>query len=154
MLSNKGLSICPSKGVISVIFDRFDRVLRSANDSVSGIKLSINESPLAYNTIRNFRPGKTIGINNFHKMLGHCGTDRFKKISKIHSLKLSGEYETCAECAIAKARQKNINKEWKGGSQIPGEQVYLDISVVTILMKIRHFMMLVVKNDTSLSLSS
>jgi transposase InsO family protein len=28
------------------------------------------------------------------------------------------------------ARQKNVNKEWKGGSQIPGEQVYLDISSI------------------------
>ena len=46
----------------------------------------------------------------------------------IHSLKLSGDFETCEECAIAKARQKNVNKEWKGGSQIPGERVYLDIS--------------------------
>ena len=30
----------------------------------------------------------------------------------------------------AKARQKNVNKEWKGGSQIPGERVYLDISSI------------------------
>jgi predicted secreted protein len=53
-----------------------------------------------------------------------------QKTAKIHSLKLSGEFETCAECAIAKARQKNVNKEWKGGSQIPGERVYLDISSI------------------------
>jgi hypothetical protein len=126
-LSNKGLSICLSKGAVSVTFDR---VLRTANGSVSGIKLSINESPVAYNTISNFRPGKSININDFHKMLGHCGSDRLQKTAKIHSLKLSGKFETCAECAIAKARQKSVNKEWKGGSQIPGEQVYLDISSI------------------------
>jgi hypothetical protein len=81
-----------------------------SNGSVSGIKLSINESPVAYNTISNFRPGKSININDFHKMLGHCGSDRLQKTAKIHGLKLSGKFETCAECAIAKARQKNVNK--------------------------------------------
>ena len=44
------------------------------------------------------------------------GSDRLEKTAKIHSLKVSGKFETCAECAIAKARQKNVNKEWKGGS--------------------------------------
>jgi hypothetical protein len=107
-LSNIGISICLSKGDVSVTFDR---VLRTANGSVSGIKLSIDESPVAYNTISNFRPGKSININDFHKMLGHYGSDRLQKTAKIHSLKLSGEFETCAECAIAKARQKNVNKE-------------------------------------------
>jgi len=126
-LSNKGLSICLSKGDVSVTFDR---VLRTANGSVSGIKLSIDKSPVAYNTISNFRPAKSININDFHKMLGHCGSDRLQKTAKIHNLRLSGEFETCKECAIAKARQKNVNKEWKGGSQIPGERVYLDISSI------------------------
>jgi hypothetical protein len=31
---------------------------------------------------------------------------------------------------VAKARQRNINKDWKGGSQVPGERVYLDISSI------------------------
>jgi hypothetical protein len=31
---------------------------------------------------------------------------------------------------VAEARQRNINKDWKGGSQVPGERVYLDISSV------------------------
>ena len=47
-LSNKGLSICLSKGAVSVTFDR---VLRTANGSVSGIKLSIDEFPVDYNTL-------------------------------------------------------------------------------------------------------
>jgi hypothetical protein len=126
-LSNKGLFICLSKGAASVTFDR---VLRTANGSASGTKLSIDESPVAYNTISNFRPGKSININDFHKMLGHCGYDRLQKTAKIHSLRLSGEFDTCEECAIAKARKKNVNKEWKGGSQIPRERVYLDISSI------------------------
>jgi len=69
-------------------------------------------------------------INEFHKILGHCGSDRLEKTAKIHNFKLCGEFQTCEECAIAKGRQKNINKEWKGGSQVPGERLYLDISSV------------------------
>ena len=63
-------------------------------------------------------------------MLGHCGSDRLEKTAKIHDFKLHGEFKTCEECTIAKARQKNVNKDWKRGSQNPGERLYLDISSV------------------------
>ena len=63
-------------------------------------------------------------------MLGNCWSDRLVKTAKIHSVKLSGEFRMCEECAIAKAWQKNVNKEWKGGSQVPGERLYLDISSI------------------------
>jgi hypothetical protein len=38
-----------------------------------------------------------------------------------------GNYKTCATCSVAKARQKNVNKDWKGGSVIAGERLYVDI---------------------------
>jgi hypothetical protein len=47
-LSKQGLSICFSKGLVSVIFDI---IMRTTNGSVSGIKLLVNESLLAYNTL-------------------------------------------------------------------------------------------------------
>jgi hypothetical protein len=90
----------------------------TTNCSVSGIKLSIDDSPVAYNTICNFRPSKSINIIFFHKMLWHCGSDRLQNTAKNKRLDLSGKLETCEECAIAKARQKNGNNEWKSGSQI------------------------------------
>jgi hypothetical protein len=31
---------------------------------------------------------------------------------------------------VSKARQKNINKDWKGGSITPGERLYVDISSI------------------------
>jgi hypothetical protein len=36
--------------------------------------------------------------------------------------------KTCKQYTISKARQKNINKEWKGSSQIPCEKYYIVIS--------------------------
>ena len=38
-------------------------------------------------------------------------------ITLIHILKLCGELEVCEYCGIAKARQKNVNKVWTGGSR-------------------------------------
>jgi hypothetical protein len=118
-LRNKGLSICLSKGSFSI---NFDRVMRTTNGSVSGIKLIVNESPVVCNTLSSTYYGKNLDINEFHKILLQCGSDRLEKTSKIHDLKLIGEFKTCEQCAIAKARQKNVNKNWKDGIQFPGEK--------------------------------
>jgi transposase InsO family protein len=42
----------------------------------------------------------------------------------------TGQFEVCEDYAIAKARQKNINKVWSGSSNIPGERLYADISSI------------------------
>jgi hypothetical protein len=69
-------------------------------------------------------------VNKFHEMIGHCGVDCLKKTANIHGLKLKGEFEVCEDYAVAKARQRSVNKGQKGGSQVPGERVYLDISSI------------------------
>jgi hypothetical protein len=69
-------------------------------------------------------------VKKFHEMIGQCGVYRLKKTANIHGLKLKGEFKVCEDCALAKARQRNVNKDWKGGSQTPGERVYLDISSI------------------------
>jgi hypothetical protein len=61
-------------------------------------------------------------------MLGQCGLDRLDKIAKIHDFKLCRDLQTCEECA--KSRQKNVNKDWKGGSQVPEERLHLEISSI------------------------
>jgi hypothetical protein len=73
---------------------------------------------------------KEIDVNKFHEMIGNCGVDRLKKTSNIHGLKLKGEFKVCEDCAVAKARQRNVKKDWKDGIQVPGERVYLDISSI------------------------
>jgi hypothetical protein len=63
---------------------------------------------------------------------------------------LIGNIEVCQDCALAKARQKNFNKEWKGGSHVPGEKrIYLDISSVRDLRTAgAKFWVLIVDNQT------
>jgi hypothetical protein len=43
---------------------------------------------------------------------------------------LKGKVEVSEDYAIAKARQKNLNKEWKGSSQLPRERLYMDLRSV------------------------
>jgi hypothetical protein len=90
----------------------------------------VNDSPIVYNTISGPLYGKKVDISEFHNMLGHCGSNRLENNAKIHEFKLNGEFKTCEQCDIAKCRQKNINKDWKGGIQVPGERLYLDNSSV------------------------
>jgi hypothetical protein len=126
-LSNKGLMISSKKGSVSVTFDR---VIKTVNGSISGIKMTTYDPSVAYLAKGSLTAIKEIDVNKFHEMIGHCGVDRLKKTANIHGLKLKGEFKVCEDCALAKARQRNVNKDWKGGSQVPGERVYLDISSI------------------------
>jgi hypothetical protein len=69
-------------------------------------------------------------VNKFHEIIGRCGVDLLKKTANIHGLKLKGDFMVCEDCELAKARQRSISKDWKGGSQVSGERVYLDISSI------------------------
>jgi hypothetical protein len=101
--------------------------------------------PVAYSAV-NMDLKKGVEINKFHKMLDHCRSDKLKKTANIHGFKLIGEFKTCEDCAISKARQKNVAKEWKGGSQIPGERLYINIS--SIRFGGSKFWVLIVDNYT------
>jgi hypothetical protein len=48
----------------------------------------------------------------------------------MYGLKHSGNFETCKECSVTKARQKNVNKNWLNLSDVPGERLYIDISSI------------------------
>jgi Reverse transcriptase (RNA-dependent DNA polymerase) len=127
-LSNQDVIISLSKGSSS---NTFDRIYNTKDDGrVTGIKMSVYNSSVAYSSITDPVSKKNIDINLFHKMLGHCGSDRLVKTANIHDFTLHGEFKPCEECATAKARQKNVNKDWKGGSHVPGERLYIDISSV------------------------
>jgi hypothetical protein len=126
-LSDKGLMINLKKGSVSITFDRF---IKTVNGSISGIKMTTYDPSVAYFAKGSLIAIKEIDVNTFHEMIGHCGVDRLKRTANIHGLKLKGEFKGCEDCTVAKARQRNINKDWKGGSQVSGERVYLDISSI------------------------
>jgi hypothetical protein len=63
-------------------------------------------------------------------MIAHCRSDHLKMTAAIHCLRLKGDLKVCEDCAVGTARQKNVNQDWKEGSQASGERVYLDISSI------------------------
>ena len=59
-------------------------------------------------------PGKAkieVYINRIHIIVEHCGEEGLRATANHYNWTLSGKFEICQECAIAKARQKNTNKE-------------------------------------------
>jgi hypothetical protein len=48
----------------------------------------------------------------------------------MYGFKSSSNFDTCEQCAIAKAQQKNVSKNWLGSSNSPGECLYVDISPI------------------------
>jgi hypothetical protein len=127
-LSITGLMIILNQGSVSVTFDR---VIKTVNGSISGINMTTFDPSVAYTAKGILTTIKEIDVNKFHEMIGHCGVDRLKKTANIHGLKLKGEFKICEDFAVSKARQRNVNIDWKGGSQVSGERVYLDISSIT-----------------------
>jgi hypothetical protein len=113
-LSDKWLMINLKKGSVSVTFDR---VIKTVNGSISGIKMTKYDLSVAYIANDSLTATKEIDVNKFHEMIGHY-------------VKLKEELKVCEGCAVAKKRQRNLNKDWKGGNQVPGERVYLDISSI------------------------
>jgi hypothetical protein len=83
-LSNKVLMISLKKGYVSVTFDR---VIKTVNGSISGIKMTTYDPPIAYIAKGSLTAIKEFGMNKFHEMIGHCGVDQLKKTSNIHSYK-------------------------------------------------------------------
>jgi hypothetical protein len=69
-------------------------------------------------------------INLFHKIFGHCGQETLSNTIKMYRFNSSGNFDTCEQCAIAKAQQKNVNKNWLGSSNMPGDFLYVDISSI------------------------
>jgi hypothetical protein len=55
---------------------------------------------------------------------------RSRLTGKALGYEVIGTFDICEAFSIGKAKQKNINKQWKGGSSVPGERLYVDISSI------------------------
>jgi hypothetical protein len=105
----------------------FNRCLKSKNCFVPAIKMKAVLADIGA-TVVNAK--NSINVNNLHKILDHCGAASARLTGKALGYEVIGTFDTCEACSIGKARQKNINKQWKGGSSVPGERLYVDISSI------------------------
>jgi hypothetical protein len=131
----KGFKVSNDGVVVSLNYKHvkltFDRVIHATDGCVTEVLmkpiLSDNINRFANASISNER---IYDINHFHKLFGHCGQEILNKKIKMYWFKSSGSFDTCQQCAIAKARQKNVNKNWLGSSNFPGERLNVDISSI------------------------
>jgi hypothetical protein len=131
----KGFKVSNDGVVVSLNYKyvklTFDRVIHATDGCVTGVVMK----PILSNNINGFS-NESIGneriydINHLHKLFGHCGQEILKKTIKMYRFKSSGSFNTCEQCAIAKAQQKNVNKNWLGSSNLPSERLYVDISSI------------------------
>jgi endonuclease IV len=62
--------------------------------------------------------------------IGNFGQETLNNIIKMYELKSSGILETCEECAITKAWQKNVSKNQLGLCNVLGKCLYIDFSSI------------------------
>jgi hypothetical protein len=125
-LSNDGKIIKLSKGKVTLTFDK---VVRTKNGFVPGIKLLQVLGDVGTSVLET-KKRDTIDVNNLDKILGHCGEVNARLTGKAYGYEGTGKFDVCEAYSVAKARQKNINIEWKGGSSIHGERLCVDISSI------------------------
>ena len=127
-LGNDGEKIFIRKGDFKMMFDRR---IGTKSGYVVGIEIVPRDGPteLANPTLAD---GNQVDINEFHAMMGHPAESKIKFIAKYYGVKLVGKFEVCSDCAQAKARQANVNKEVpdENKSNVPGERFHMDISSI------------------------
>jgi hypothetical protein len=111
----KGFKLSNDGVVVSLNFKHvklmFDRVINATDGCVTGVSLK----PMISNNINGFANAsisneRIYDIDHLHKLFRHCGQGILNKTIKIYGFK-SGSFDTCEQCAIAKARQKNVSKQ-------------------------------------------
>jgi hypothetical protein len=126
-LSNENVSICLSKGSVTLVFDQ---IIKTINGFVTSVNMKTLPTKSIHNGMVNTTISKAYDINYLHKAFGHCGLETLKNTARMYGFKFTGQFEVCEDCAIVKARQKNINKAWSGSSNILGERLYVDVSSI------------------------
>jgi hypothetical protein len=80
--------------------------VKTKNDFVTGVKLEVLQPEDILNRIINAT------INDAYEIIFYCGLETLVNAAKIYDFKTSGKLDVCKDFAIAKAQQKNVNKEW------------------------------------------
>lgn len=72
-----------------------------------------------------------IDVNRYHAILGHPNEVTTRFTAKRYNIKLTGEYQPCRHCALAKAKQKATRAtDVKNKSTIPVERIMIDLASV------------------------
>jgi hypothetical protein len=119
----KGFKVSNDGVVVSLNYNHVKLTLNRVIHATDGCVTGVSMKPMKSNNINGFANASIINeriydINHWHKLFGHCGQEILNKTIKTNGFKSSVFFDTCEQCAIAKAQQKNISK--------PVEHLYID----------------------------
>ena len=123
-LGNKGRVIILKKGDFHIAFDK---VFNTKTGFISGVDLIPQTNELVQAALE---AGREVNINDLHQRLGHPSEEVVRKTAHDLELKVTGKFIKCENCAISKARCKNISREIAERSSGKGDRLFIDISSI------------------------
>ena len=122
----------PNNDIHLVYLDRdtitFDRRIKTKDGWVSRVDIIPIPSQDSTEEQALVAPQVTKDINLYHRQLGHPNEQITRATAKAFGIKLTGKFQKCEDCAIAKARQKNVKKVPSKKAKNAGGRICLDIS--------------------------
>ena len=132
-ISNPAISVKSTKtGCLELQFGTkqsiiFDKEIINGNGHLLGV--DIYPTPPA-SALTAFDHAKPVDINKLHEILGHANNQVIHATCHKYGIKHTNELQVCPNCAIAKAKQKNLPQRAEPKSTVKGERINIDISSV------------------------
>jgi gag-polypeptide of LTR copia-type len=124
-ISNQGIVFHLEKNGFRLLFDK---TLRTDTGAIVGVEIV----PRTDGVNLTLEQGLSVNINKLHLLMGHACEKTIRATAKYYGVKVTRQFCVCSDCTLAKARQKNVDKEGIVSTS-PGERFYLDISSTTAL---------------------
>jgi hypothetical protein len=84
---------------------KFNKTIETQKGLIIGVDMVLRVPDIANVALALFASGKTVGINDFHKALGHPTEDTTRRTGTFYGLKLSGIMNPCVDCGEGKSQQ-------------------------------------------------
>jgi hypothetical protein len=129
MIGNEGVLIKLTKGETTLVFDQS---LNIRGVFVSGIKMVTVLNKVANTVVETKNIIKTVSVETkkIQKILGHRREIHSKATANAYGIKVFRKLEACESCAMIKERQTKTSKVWNVSSNVPGERLYVNFSLI------------------------
>jgi hypothetical protein len=124
-MQGDGKAIKMTKGKRMIIFDI---VIHTMHGALFCACFKRNGTETCGSTVEN---ETKMSVHRAHALLGHTNENKTGKTAKYLDWELSrGELKPCEDCALAKAKQKNVPKSREGSHKAtkPNEHIYHNIA--------------------------
>ena len=109
----------------------FKHKLKSPKGYILAAKFKVLKPP-SETTYVTLEKGNKMDVKEFHKRIGHPSEEVTRATAGNMGVELTGKYEVCEDCALAKSRRKPIPKEAENKAKDPGERMSVDLSSIAV----------------------